>query len=179
MNDIKIENKNKRGQTGFLIFIIVGIIIAFIFAIVVIPVAYMGDEIFNQLKQPQNFGSDNETVAQINIVQGFMTGAFDQLVFFTLFAVFLGLIVLAVFTDFHPIVLIFLIVVIILLVIVGGLLANVFGEVSNTPILSAKASEFHMTNLVMGSQLPILIAVMGAIAIIIMLAKRGRATSPV
>ena len=163
----------------FLPYILIGVIIAFVFAIIVVPVSYMSDEVLNALKEEKNFGSDNTTVENINKVQNFMTGAYDQLVFFILFAVFLGLIVLAVFTDFHPIVLVFLVLILILLVILGGLFANVWGEVRDTELLANKSAEFTMTNLVMGSQLPILIAVIGTIAILIILAKRGRVTSPV
>lgn len=171
---------NSRGQIGgFLPFILLGLVVAFVFAIIVIPVAYMGDEIMDTLKEDDNFGSSNESTARISQVQSLMTTSFDQLVFFILVATLLGLIILAIFTDFHPVVLIFLVLVLVLLVILGGLFANAFDEVSNTDILSEKASEFTFTNVVMGEYLPVFILVSGAIAFIIILAKRGRQTSPV
>ena len=171
---------NNRGQIGgFLTYILLGLVVAFVFAIITVPVAYMGDEIMDTLKEDQNFGSSNESVARMEQVQGLMTTGFDQLVFFILVATLLGLIVLAIFTDFHPVVLIFLILVLILLVILGGLFANVYDEVGDTDILSAKASEFTFTNVVMGEYLPIFILVAGAIAFMIILGKRGGQTSPV
>jgi len=171
---------NKKAQVGsFLPYILIGIVIVLIFAIVVLPISYTGDEIFNELKETKNFGSSNNTVTQINKVQDFMTPAFDQLVFIILFSIFIATIVLAIFTDFHPVVLGILILAFILLVIVGGLFANVYDDVRDTEILSAKASEFSLTNMVMGQQLPIIIAILGAICIIIILAKRGGQTSPV
>ncbi len=171
---------NSRGQIGgFLPFILLGLVVAFVFAVVVVPVAYMGDEIMDTLKEDDNFGSSNESVERIGQVQSLMTTAFDQLVFFILVGTLLGLIILAIFTDFHPVVLIFLIIVLVLLVILGGLFANAFDEVSNTDILSAKASEFTFTNVVMGEYLPIFILVAGAIAFLIILGKKGGQTSPV
>lgn len=171
---------NKKAQVGsFLPYILIGIIIVLIFAIVVIPISYTGDQIFDELKETDNFGSSNNTVEKINQVQTLMTPAFDQLVFIILFSIFIATIVLAIFTDFHPVVLIILILAFILLVVVGGLFANVYDDVRDTEILSSKASEFSLTNLVMGPQLPIIIAILGTICIIIILAKRGGQTSPV
>jgi len=172
-------NNCKSQIGGFLPYILIGIIVAFIFAVVAVPVAYSGDEIFNQLKEDDNFGTSNQTVEKINQVQGLMTTAYDQLIFFVLIGTLFGLIILAVFTDFHPIVLVFLIIVLVLLVILGGLFANTFDEVSQTDLLSSKASEFTLTNVVMGEYLPIFILIAGAIAFVIILAKRGGQTTPV
>jgi len=171
---------NKKAQAfGFLPALIIGLIIAFVFAIVTLVVAYGGDEVFDAIKENPTIGASNRTVEKVNIVQSLMTGAFDQLVFFFMFAVVLGIIVMAIFSDFHPVFLIFLIIFIILMVIVAGLLANVNEEVTQNELLATKASEFPMTNWIMGSNLPIMIAVGGVIAILIILAKRGRVSSPV
>lgn len=171
---------NKKAQLGsFLPYILIGIIVVFVFAIVVIPIAYTGNQVFDELKEPENLGSSNNTITQINKVQNFMIGGFDQLVFFIMIAVFIGLLTLAVFTDFHPIVLGVLILVFILLIILGGMFANVYDEVASTDILASTADEFTFTNLIMGSRLPVIIAVMGIISIIIIFAKRGGQTSPV
>jgi hypothetical protein len=172
-----MENKGQVGN--FLPYILIGIIIVLIFAVVVIPIAYTGNEVFDELKEEKNFGSSNNTVAKINQVQDFMIPGFDQLVFFVLIAIFIGTIVIAVFTDFHPILLGVLILAFILLIVIGGLFANVYDEVRDTSILTSTADEFSFTNLIMGSQLPIIITILGAICIIIILAKRGGQTSPV
>ena len=171
---------NSRGQIGgFLPFILLGLVVAFVFAVVVVPVAYMGDEIMDTLKEDDNFGSSNESVERIGQVQSLMTTAFDQLVFFILVGTLLGLIILAIFTDFHPVVLVFLLIVLVLLVILGGLFANAYDEVRDTEILSEKASEFTFTNVVMGEYLPVFILITGAIAFMIILGKRGGQTSAV
>ncbi len=171
---------NKKAQMGsFLPYILVGVIIVLIFAIVVIPTAYMGNEVFDELKKDKNFGESNNTVDKIEQVQDFMIPAFDQVVFFVMIAIFIGTLVIAIFTDFHPVVLGVLILSFILLIIIGGQFANVYDEVRDTSLLSSTADEFEFTNLIMGEQLPIIITILGALAIIIILAKRGGTTTPV
>lgn len=134
----------------------------------------MADRIFNSLKEPQNFGQSNESVLRINQVQNLITPAYDQLVFVILVAVIIGAIVIAIFTDYHPVIVGIFIIAIIILVIIAGLFANAYDEVKNNSFLSSKASQFTMTNLVMGKQLPIIILIVGVICILILLAKRGR-----
>jgi len=174
-----MNKKNKKGQAGtFLPFILVGIVIVFIFAIIVIPVAHTGDEIFDELKDSPKFSDSNKSVERINQVQNLMTPAFDQLVFIILIAIILGCIVIAIFTDYHPVVVGIFIIAIVLLVILSGLFANVYDDVSNTSPLQNKSAEFKYTNAVMGTQLPIIIGFVGIICVIILLAKRGRVVSP-
>jgi len=172
--------KNRRGQLGgFLPYLVIGLIIAIVFAIVTLVVAYAGDEIFDELKTNPNLESSETAVAKVDQVQGLMTGAFDQLVFFIVIGIVLALIIIAIYSDFHPVFVVFLIIVIIFMIIIAGLMANVHDEITSTEILSEKAEEFTMTNWVMGSNLPIIIAVGGVLAIMVMLAKRGKVTSPV
>lgn len=165
---------NKKAQSGgYLVYFLIGIVIVIIFALVAVPVSYMGDKIFDELKEDQNFGESNKSVERINQVQSLMTPAFDQLVFIVLVAVALGAIVITLFTQFHPVTVMIFIVATILLVIIGGLFANVHDEVGSTEILSEKSAQFSMTNLVLGSHLPIIILVVGVVCILILLAKRG------
>lgn len=171
--------KNKRAQAGtFLPYILVGVVIVFIFAIVVLPVAQVGDEIFDKIKESPEFSDSNKSVEKINQVQNLMTPAFDQLVFIILISIILGCIAIAIFTDYHPVVVGIFIIAIILLVIISGLLANVYSDVQDIDRLQNKSEEFTYTNAVMGTQLPIIIAFVGIICIIILLAKRGRVISP-
>lgn len=175
-----LKTKDKKAQANsFLPYLLFGIVLVFIFAIVVIPVAEMSDRVFDELKEPQHLGSKNQTVERINQVQSLITPAFDQLVFVILIAVIIGTFVIAIFTDYHPVVVGVFIIAIILLVIISGLMANAYEAVKTTDLLASKASEFSMTNLFMGKQLPIIVVFIGVISIIILLAKRGRAVSPV
>ncbi len=170
--------KKAQGQ-GILIFLLIGIIVVVIFALVAVPVAKVFDDIIEELKLPKHFGTSNASVQSMNQVQSLVTPAFDQLIFIIMVAVVLGTLGLAIFTEFHPVTLAMFIIAIVLAVIIGGMLANVYDEVQSNDELSAKADEFKFTNVIMGKQFPIIILIVGVIGIIIMMAKRGRLVSPV
>ena len=175
-----LNKKNKKGQVGsYLPYILFGIVIIIIFAIASIPIAYMTDEVLDELKEPTNLGRFNTTTDKIEQVQGLVTPALDQLVFILLFSIMLGTLFLAMFTDFHPAILAIFIISLILLVIVGGLMGTAYEEVASNDLLTNKSAEFTFTNLVMGDQFPIIILIIGVVGIIIILAKRGSSTSPV
>jgi len=101
-------------------------------------------EIYDELKKEQNFGNSSVAGVRISQVQGLTTTAFDQLIFVILLSFVLGSLVLAIFTDFHPVVLGMFIIALVILIIVTGLMANAYDEVANTDILAAKASEFTL-----------------------------------
>ena len=168
---------NKKAQS-YLPFILIGLIVIIIFAVVTIPMAYVADEIADELKSTDQIASQNNTVKHINTVQSLVTSVFDQLVFFTLIAIILGGLIIAIFTDFHPVVLGIFILATVFLVIIAGVMSNVYEEVSENEIISAKASEFTFTNIVMGPQFPIIILIAGVVSIIIILSKRGGAVAP-
>ncbi len=169
----------KKAQVGILLFLLIGIIVVFIFAVVGVPIAKVFDDVIDDLKQPEHFGTSNASVNTMNQVQGLVTPAIDQLIFITLVAIVLGTLGIAIFTDFHPVTLGIFIIAIVLAVIVAGLLANAYDEVQSNEEFSTKADEFTFTNVIMGKQFPIIILIAGVIGVIIMMAKRGRLTSPV
>ncbi len=171
-------NKKAQGQ-GILIFLLIGIIVVVIFALVAVPVAKVFDDVIEELKKTEHFGTSNASVQSMNQVQALATPAFDQLIFIIMIAVVLGTLGLAIFTQFHPVTLAMFIIAVVLAVIIGGMLANVYDEVQSNSEFSAKADEFKFTNVIMGKQFPIIILIVGVIGIIIMMAKRGRLVSPV
>lgn len=171
-------NKKAQGQ-GILVFLLIGIIVVVIFALIAIPVAKVFDDVIDELKKPDHFGTSNASVQGMNQVQALITPAFDQLIFIIMIAIVLGTLGLAIFTNFHPVTLAMFIIAIILAVIIGGMLANVYDEVQSNDEFSEKADEFTFTNVIMGKQFPIIILIVGIIGVIIMMAKRGRLVSPV
>ncbi len=171
---------NKKAQAeGMIIFLVIGVAIAIIFAIVAIPISKAFDDVADELKKPENFGSSNVTVENINQVQGLVTPAYDQLVFMILIGIILGTFAIALFSDFHPVTLALFIIAIVFTIIIAGLMANVYDDVKTNELLSDKGEEFKFTNTLMGKQLPIIIIIVGVIGVIIMLGKRGRLVSPV
>ena len=170
----------KQGQVGtFIPFIFVGIVIVFIFSIVVIPISVTSDRALDELKELEQVNQSETAKGRIDQVQNLITPAFDQLVFIILIAIILGSLAIAIFTDYHPVVLGVMIIAILFLVLIAGLFVNVDDDLKNNEIIRDKATEFTFRNAVMGKQLPIIIGFIGIVSIIILLAKRGGATSPV
>jgi len=170
----------KKGQAiQFLPYLLIGLVFVVVLAIFAIPVTHIGDKVFDELKENEIVNVSDEGVSSISQVQSMMTKVTDQMIFFLLGALLLGFIAIAMFSDFHPIILGALILFIILMVILGGVMVNVVDEVENTDVLINKSSEFTLTNQVLGENLPMLIIIFGAIAVIILLAKRGKVVSPV
>ena len=170
---------NKKGITNFLPYILVGVTLVLVFAILTVPMAYVSDEVLDELKESDNIKDRNTTVERIGQVQSLVTPAFDQLVFILLFAIVIGTLVVAIFSDFHPITLIVFVIGIILIIIITGLMANVHDDIMDEDLLENKSEEFTFSNVFMGKRLPVIIAVMGILSVIIIMAKRGRAVSPV
>lgn len=170
----------KYGQANtFLPFILIAIVIIFIFAIIVVPIAEVADQVFDALKGVRQVEESNKTTSTINQVQGMVTPIFDQLVFVILIAMVLGSLVIAIFTDYHPVVLGVMILSIIFLVLISGLFVNVNDEFKENPIIENKSAEFTLTNAIMGSYFPIIIGFIGILAVIILLSKRGGQVVPI
>ncbi len=168
--------KNKKAQLAYLL---VGIILVLVFAIVAIPMATIFDQITTEFSTNPTFNRSNVSVENLGQVQGQITPWFDQLVFFILVGVIIGVIVIAIFIDYHPVVLVVLILTTIIIAIVGSQFVNIYDTVKNDPTFTDKADEFTFTNAVLGSNFPVMILIAGTIASIVLLAKRGRATAPV
>lgn len=163
----------------FLPYILVGIVVLFIFAIVVVPIADVSDQLISELSRDENFGTSERANESMQQVGGLVTPAFDQLIFIIMMSVVLGAIALAIFSDFSPVLIGSVIISLVLMIIVGGLLSETYTDVSQDATLSDKGQDFTLTNAIMGSQFPIIILVTGIIVLIILFAKRGRVISPV
>lgn len=165
----------KKGQaSSFLPFILIGIVVLFIFAIVALPIAHVGDKVFSSLQEEGRIGESEKANQSVQQVENLVTPAFDQLVFIILVSILIGGIVIAIFTEYHPVILAIFIIAVVLLVLISGLIANAYEEVENTDILKNKSKEFNMTSIIMGEQLPVIVAVFGTVSILILLAKRGQ-----
>lgn len=175
-----IKQIQKKGQAiQFLPYLLIGVVFVVGIAIFAITTTHIGDELFDEMKDNSLINASNNSVARISQVQTFMTGAADQLVFFLLGAILLGFVALAMFSDFHPVILAVFILFIILMAVLAGTMSNVVDDVGDTDVLSNKSAEFNMTNQVLGQAFPILIVVFGAVGVIILLAKRGKVSAPV
>lgn len=171
---------NKNAQAiQYLPFLLVGIVLIFIFAIIVVPMADVTDRLIDELGKPSAFGNSNVSNASMNQVKNLVTPAFDQLIFILMIGVILGLIMIAIFSDFDPVLITVIIIAMVFFVIISYLLSQVYVDISQNEAFEGKADDFTLTNAVMGPQLPIIIFMAGIIMLVILFAKKGRVISPV
>lgn len=149
--------------------IIIMIVILFAIAIAAIIFSKVFLQITGELKEMDEFS--NRTIASISVVEAQTIPLLDYFIFFSLIALMIGLIISSIYLNVHPAITIVLIVVLFVAIFVGGLLVNVFSEVTSKSSLTATASEFELTNLVLGKHFPLIILVIGIIMIIILYGK--------
>jgi len=169
----------KRGQVEFLPYLLIGLVFVIGLAIFAVAVTHIGDEVFDELIGNEYFNVSDESVGSMTQIKDSLTGYADQIVFFLLGSILLGFIALAMFSDFHPIFIVVFILFIIIMVILAGVMANVLDDVKDTSTFEDKATEFTLTNQVLGAKFPIFVGVFGAIGVLILLAKRGKVVNPV
>lgn len=174
--------RNKRGQSvGLIVFLIVGIISVFVLYLIAVPLAQVWDDISDKLHSPTAFGDNstagNRSLENVEKLDSLITPAFDGFVFIGLIAIILTLMVSAIFFNDHPVFIIFIFLGIMVAVIIVAQLANVAEdirtdqEINESTGIADKATEFKLSNLVIGKQLPIIVLLAGVVSILIMLSK--------
>jgi hypothetical protein len=164
--------KTKKGQGGEMLgFLLMGVMTVFLLFLLAVPMAVMWDQTSAALKNDTAFGSDEKTVEQIERVDTFVTPLMDQVVFIALIGFILVLLVVAVFTEIHPIFLVFLGLGVIVIAIIASQLINVTDDALNNAKFDGKKAEFTFSSALIGTGFPLLILVVGAVAIIIMMNK--------
>ena len=116
-------------------------------------------------------GLPNRSITAIEVVESRTIPLLDFLVFFTFFAIAVGLIVASIYIDVHPALVILFILALILAVIFAGLFSNIYAEFTGSPTLTATASQFSLSNLILGEYFPLFILAVGTIVIIILYGK--------
>lgn len=163
---------NKGGQAGaIIIFLMLALMTVFLLYILAVPMSKVWDDISSELKQPENFGSDNRTLDEISKVDSLVTPIFDQLIFIALIGLLVSLLVLAIFTDAHPVFFIFIIIGVVVIMIIASQMVNVADTAVRNDALDDKVDDFKLANLVIGPQLPIIILIVGLVSGVIMLSR--------
>lgn len=173
---------SKRGQSvGIIIFLIVGIVSVFVLYLIAIPMAKVWGDISDKLHTPTAFGDNssvgNRSLENVEKLDSLITPAFDGFVFIGLIAIILTLMVSAIFFKDHPIFIIFIFLGVIVAVIIVSQLANVAedlrtdNQINDSTGIADKATDFKLSNLIIGKQLPIIVLLAGVVTILIMLAK--------
>lgn len=176
--------EQKRGQgMAVLGFLLLGVTFVIVMYLVAIPLADVWDKTSDELKGDGGFGNDkyttdgsnsgNISIEKLEQMDGMMTPLFDQIVFFSFVAVILITLIIAVFTDVHPVFLVFLGIGVIVIAIIASQLINVSEDTMSNPQFINKTAEFTFSNVVVGTGLPLVIIMVGAVAIIIMMSRKA------
>ncbi len=166
---MKSLTKNKRGDFQS---IVVMIIIIFALAIGSIIFSKVFLDITAELKTRSEFS--NNTIDSIEVVEERTIPLLDFLVFFSLVSLMIGLIISSIYVDVHPAIVIVFIVALIVAIFLGGQISNIYSEITSEAQLSATATQFSYTNIVLGSHFPLIILVTGIIIVIILYGKSRR-----
>lgn len=164
----KIIPKNKKGdlQSYIILFVIV-----FTMAIIVLIFSKVFIEVLGELKTQPEIAGKNNTVQTITFVESKTIDYLDLLVFFSFIALTIGLFISCIFINTHPAILVVLIIGWIVTIFLGGIFSNVYSDLSLDTELSSTASQFTLTNIIMGKHLPIIVFAVGIIMIVILYGK--------
>ena len=170
---------NKRGDFTSMVIMIAVVIALAIGAIIFSKVFLM---VTGELKTSNTINFDNNTIDIIETVETKTIPLLDFFIFFSLVALMIALIVSSIYIDAHPAITVIFIVAMIVAVFLAGIFSNVFYEISNEPELLSTASQFTMTNIILGKYFPLIILVIGVIVIVILYGKskgQGGGSQPV
>lgn len=160
--------KNKKGIMG-LVFLLIAIAIIVVGGILM----FLGGSFLNELIVPLG----DEGVLDSQAAQDFQSEIeadtipiFDNIAFWLVIAFGLGMILLAVYSDYHPALIIVGILFLALAVYLAMSGANIYDDLSTDS--DYDRTGFKLTNFAYGQMLPILILIFGIIALIILYGKR-------
>ena len=159
---------NKRGDFTSMM-IMIAVVVALAVAVIIFSKVFL--LVTAELKTNPTLNFENST---LNIIEGVETKTIpllDFFIFFSLVSLMIGLIISSIYIDVHPAVTIIFIVALVVAIFLAGIFSNVFYELSNEPELVDTASQFTMTNLILGSHFPVIILVIGIIVIVILYGK--------
>jgi len=172
MEKIKpILKKNKRADFSS---IIVMLVIVFTLAISAIVFSKVFTDVTDELKEQKDFS--NRSVNTIDTVQDKSIPLLDFAVFFSIIAMFIGIIVASIYLDTHPVITVVFIIGLLVAIVLAGQFMNIFDEVTSKEQLQDTASNFTLTNAVMTDVsgvpvFPVLMLIIGIVVIVILYGK--------
>jgi len=129
-------------------------------------------DITGELKEVDRFS--NNTITSITVAEQSAIPLLDFFIFFSFIAIMIGLIVASIYIDVHPAIIIAFIIALIIGVFIASQLANVYGDITDESELSSTASNFKMTNIILGKYFPAILMLVGVIVIVILYGKSRR-----
>lgn len=164
---------HKQQGGAIIAFLLIAVTVAFLLYLLAIPFAYVQDEVTDALTGNEAIQENNRTIEELNDYNSWITPIFDNLVFWAFVGFVLIFIVFAVFTDMHPVLLIFVGIGFVVVLIIAAQYANVADSVTDDELLAAKSAEFTMSGILFSNLLPIFLGIIAVVGILIMMAKRG------
>lgn len=158
--------RTKKAQSGaFLILIVIAII-----AVIGILMVLFGSLFKDMFVQLGDSGLDAPMSLEIQEeIEGDIIPILDNFAFWSFIALLLGLIFIAVYSDYHPAIMIIGVIMLIVGVYLAGQYANIYDELKND---SDYGDEFTLSNLAFGRQMPIIIFGVMVIGGVILFGKR-------
>ncbi len=148
------------------------VVVVAVLAIIVIIFSKAFLDMTGELKDTGMFS--NSTLSIIEGVEEKTIPLLDFLVFFSLIALIIGLIISSIYIKVHPAVTIIFIIGGIMAVFIAAQFSNVFYEISQDAELASTASQFTLTNIILGEYFPLIILVTVIIVIVILYGKGKR-----
>ncbi len=158
---------NKKGDIQSIIIMIV-VVVMMALIVIIFSKAFL--DITGELKSSSQFS--NTTIETIEGVEEKTIPLLDFLVFFSLISLIIGLIISSIYIKVHPALTIIFIIGGVVAVFLAGQLANVFAEISADPELASTASQFTLTNIILGQYFPLIILIVVIIVVVILYSKR-------
>lgn len=160
------KNKGKRGAMADVIFIMISL---FTLAVFLLFMLFMQGQVFGSLA-PAFENVTAGSSAPLTTLTTIFTSSFNYLYLAFFFSLLIGLIVTAYLTPTHPVFFPVAVILLIALVMVSGIISNIYTSISGTSALTSTNTSLSIVAWFM-SNLPIIITVVGVIAMIVLFSK--------
>ena len=157
-----VSKNNRKGQFG-----ISQLIISIVFLFTFVVIVLFGYKTLNEVNADLQLEDDISTLTKTTVddLNDRYPTAMDGLVIFILVLLWIFVMVIAFFSDTHPIFYALLFLIIIFLMIVGGILSNAWEEITDESEVSSLVTEFPMTDFILNNYL-LVVGVIGFSALI-------------
>lgn len=167
--DYDNQKKNKKAQFAGVFFLLLAIAVIVVGGVLM----FIGGNFLNELITPlgdEGVLTAEQAIATQQELQNDTIPIFDNLGFWLVIAFGIGVILIAVYADYHPALMILGVLLLALAVYLAMQGANIYDQIATDS--SYEGEGFSLMNFAFGPMLPIIIIVFGIIALIILYGKR-------
>ena len=156
-----LRKEDKRGQIFAIILIVAFLVVAFI---LIYFISVLNNNIVSELEDAGLTSTEaNDTIQEAKET---MIPLGDNMIFWLFIAFVGGLIVWAVFADFHPVVIIVLIIFFIMAVVLAMMSANIYDDMKTDLEPEIEGDQtFTFSDVIQGRYLPVFIIIIGIIVV--------------